>query len=197
MLFTAPMVRALLAGTKTQTRRAVKPQPAGEWAAPGRSASPYGQPGDRLWVRETFFAFGRWETRYSEKKGRDEWHFIDMTLQVGHAYTYAADDENGLYAAPRSRDSVTPGWWKRPAIFMPRAASRIQLEITNARVERLQSISEADAQAEGCDLPASDQDWAQARGWYRELWEALNGAGSWDANPWVWAIDFRRIAEAP
>lgn len=75
---------------------------------------------------------------------------------------------------------------------MPRSASRILLEVTGVRVERLQDISEDDANAEGCNLPAIDQDWSQCRRWYRDLWEQINGPGSWDANPWVWVISFRR-----
>lgn len=228
ILFSAPMVRALLDGTKTQTRRvACKGTIPAQYInareyAPGRwrlfdaerpDASlaqytmppcPYGQLGDRLWVRETYFAFGRWETRYSAKKGRDEWHFVDMTLECGYAYRYATDGD-GLWPMPGRRQlaGATPGWWKRPAIFMPRAASRIDLEETAVRVELLQDISEADARAEGareCD-PVSGREVLLAghsqRGsfvlHYRDIWEQINGAGSWAANPWVWCVEFRRI----
>lgn len=218
ILFSAPMVRAILAGTKTQTRREVK------WKGlkPGlnlgfsglravknmggfslesdtrtsvedRSAvtpCPYGQPGDRLWVRETFFAWGRWETRYSAKKGRDEWHFVDMTLECGKAYEYpATGGQPQPMGGARHRGGTTPTWWKRPAIHMPRAASRITLEITSVRVERLQEISDMDALAEGVDreqpsYPKLKFSW---------LWKSINGPQSWDANPWVWAITFNRI----
>ncbi len=173
ILFSAPMVRALLDGTKTQTRRALKRQP---WAScsieegdegespfvysalggagPGYDVEesrtpcrcPYGQPGDRLWVRETFFAYGRWETRYNEKKQRDEWYFVDMTVECGCTYQYAAENPEVLLAKGRG---ATPGWHTRPALFMPRAVSRILLEIVSVRIERLQNISEADAAAEG------------------------------------------------
>jgi len=238
------MVRALLAGTKTQTRRPFRVQPStSHWETiPGYELKrsklvtinervavkmshtipqnpqwdtaldwllcPYGQPGDRLWVKETFYAFGRWETRFSAKKGRDEWHFIDMTLECGHAYHYDAEDPVKVLGA-KGRGGVTPMWWKRPAIFMPRAASRILLEVTDVRVERLQDISEADAIAEGIiphvrggwhwhpHDPANLDDWHQfgfktARYAYESLWESINGAGSWDANPWVWTITFRK-----
>lgn len=203
ILFSAPMVRALLAGTKTQTRRAWRDQPpAGVRVAyvPGQTRSPYGQPGDRLWVRETYYAWGRWETRFSAKKGRDEWHFVDMTLESGKAYLHpATDPQPQPMGGKRHKGGVTPTWWKRPAIFMPRAASRITLEVTEVRVERLQDISEADAQAEGCALecmtPTGDDSGSAiyGPGGYLALWDSINGPGSWEANPWVWAVSFKRI----
>lgn len=195
------MVRAILAGTKTQTRRAVKGT-ALDWLEQGFTPAfvadyqnrhcPYGQRGDRIWCRETFFAFGRWETRFSAKKGRDEWHFVDMTLETGHAYQYAAEGAEPALLALTRHGGVTPAWWKRPAIFMPRAASRITLEITGVRVERLQAITRGDAMAEGCPFQnmAAGLD---PRDWYRELWNEINGPSSWDANPWVWVIEFRRV----
>ena len=190
ILFSAPMVRAILAGTKTQTRRVVKPQPAERGdnggafmeiipsLLPSRGGlfdvryaldnprairCPYGQPGDRLWVRETFGHFERNEN-----------------FKPGAEVFYRADG-NCLELEP----------W-RPSIHMPRWASRITLEITGVRVERLQDISEADAYAEGiqhCDL------WGDGtpRGFYRVLWEQINGAGSWDASPWVWVVEFKRM----
>lgn len=202
ILFSAPMVRALLEGSKTQTRRALKGI-APEWR---ESASmpelvaqlecPYGQPGDRLWVRETFFAFGRWETRYNARKNRDEWYFIDMTLESGRTYQYAAEPLNVVLAAERSRGA--PAWHKRPAIFMPRVASRLLLEVASVRVEPLNDCSEADAAAEGWqrDAVSSDDPAANAsaaRAWYHALWEQINGVGSWDANPLVWVVEFRRV----
>ena len=220
ILFSGPMVRALLSGSKTQTRRVVKPQPTEFVGGPGvtlRDGSPaplvplddsvepygreivcpYGQPGDRLWVRETFFAFGRWETRFSTTKGRDEWHFVDMTMEAGHQYAYPANGHR--IASYRRTAGVTPTWWKRPAIFMPRWASRITLEVTSVRVERLQDISEADALAEGVtddgslvtDLAGNDRGGAFAA--FATLWEVINGADSWDDNPWVWVVEFRRL----
>ena len=167
---------------------------------------PYGKPGDQLWVRETFFALGRWETRFSAKKGRDEWHFIDMTLECGKDYLYAADGVSDTQAFIKRRGGVEPMYWKRPAIFMPREASRITLEIVSVRVERLQDISDADADAEcfGGDFPSNvlpelfpgtADDWghlsmAQC---YQRLWESINGPGSWEANPFVWCGSFKRV----
>lgn len=224
ILFSAPMVRANLEGSKTQTRRVLK-QAVGPSLSVGienepgvaelsslhgagrgyaveetikRVTCPYGQPGDRLWVKETFYAYGRWENRYSEEKKRDEWRFIDMTKECGHTYRYAADPvELPLLANGRG---AAPGWWTRSSLFMPRHASRITLEVTGVRVERLNDCSEADAMAEG--LIRSGDGWrgAQDLPWfaspvaaYRSLWESINGVGSWDANPRIWVVEFRRV----
>lgn len=160
-------------------------------------ACPYGQPGDRLAVRETFYAWGHWTKRYSEKKRREEWHFVDETMGTGKAYRYEADEK----LPRRKRELHEVGWWKRPAIFMPQAASRITLEVTSVRVERLQDISDADCVAEGCGALASAIGCPMTsapgdtipRAMYRALWESINGPGSWDVNPWVWAVEFRKI----
>ncbi|MEX0141996.1 hypothetical protein MRBLMS1_002836 [Massilia sp. LMS1-1-1.1] len=221
IIFTGPMVRALLDGSKTQTRRVMKPQPQmvtnkhiepwqGDPAAllslladSGRKC-PHGQPGDRIWVRETFFAYGRWVTRYSQKKGRDEWHFLDMTAKCDRAYQYDADSPD--VPLETRRGGALPGWFKRPAIFMPRAACRMLLEIVSVRVERLQNISDADIVAEGIDMEAlaESQDRydivckgsgasgrATERSAWRDLWESTGG--DWDSNPWLWVIEFKRV----
>jgi hypothetical protein len=221
ILFSAPMVRALLDGSKTQTRRVVKPQPAHDqimprewskvtrhnpnaiygdglgWVATDKSGNPhefrcpYGQPGDQLWVRESF-----------APRTLGAWPILETAMQP----IYRADGDR-------------PEWkniWK-PSIHMPRWASRITLEITSVRVERLQGISEADAKAEGIKRGANFPGWyrgpllgdsaglQQAGGRegkiptafprlaYRSLWEQINGPGSWDANPWVWAVEFKRL----
>jgi hypothetical protein len=227
ILFSAPMVRALLDGNKTQTRRVVKPNLGPYWnpvvglynpividnggyEAPGQEifgASdesqgrkvPCGQPGDRLRVRETFLAYGRWVTRYSEKKGRDEWHFIDMTRECDRVYQYAADAPAVPLA--KARGGALPAWYTRPAIFMPRAASRILLEIVSVRVERLDDISEADARAEGVTIEnhhmagycAGEYLPPSVRA-FRDLWESINGAGSWEINSWCWVVEFKWVA---
>ena len=160
--------------------------------------SPYGQPGDRFWVRETYYAFGRWETRFSAKKKRDEWHFIDMTRDMDRLYQFGTES---IEPCLRARDpGILPTWWKRPSIFMPRAACRILLEIVSVRVERLQGISEQDAIAEGAMFWAHEQetqvkDTSDARHAFMDLWQSINGPGSWDANPWVWVVEFRRIKQ--
>ena len=189
ILFNAPMVRALLAGTKAQTRRIFKPDRM-TWDANGRYTTyamrggelsttgsgpfkpsswlhycPYGQPGDRLWVRESF-------ARVPTACGSED-------------IVFAADYQDGSDRAAGVRYT--------PSIHMPRWASRITLEITGVRVERLQDISEADAIAEGVytdpACPAYDA--------YAQLWDEINGLGSWEANPWVWVVGFHRINGAP
>lgn len=219
ILFSGPMVRALLNGTKTQTRRALRQQPilstdtwefceSGGWIGTGPSPAtggtrqtlcwtkcPYGQPGDRLWVRET------WADLEHLSGGNYKRQAI---YRADDIELYGDEDEPVNVAAPDMR-------W-RPSIHMPRWASRIQLEITDVRVERLQDISEADAIAEGIDRVENDFgngpaycDYGLARlddtaEWfrspvnsYRTLWESINGAGSWDANPWVWVVEFKKV----
>jgi hypothetical protein len=194
ILFSAPMVRALLDGSKTQTRRVVKPQPsilAGELLCWKDNAltddqmaalCPYGQPGDRLWVRES-------------------WH------QRGKFVFALPDSDKRSWLGTReiaySADAKRPGhdWRSRPSIHMPRWASRITLEITEVRVERLQDISEDDALAEGCSSTAivhedgEDYTGHYASEEYQDLWESINGPGSWDTNPWVWAVSFKRLEQ--
>jgi len=182
ILFSAPMVRAILEGRKTQTRRVVKisnPENAMrvEFSSTDfgvyrfdlyfpthvRSETfpcPYGQPGDRLWVRETW---------------RDG---------IYDGPIYRAD-------ACKVTDEQLEGTWK-PSIFMPRWASRITLEITDVRVERLQEISEEDAKAEG--VLRSGQTFRQS---FNDLWgtiHAADGPNGWSADPWVWVIEFKQIA---
>lgn len=192
ILFSGPMARALLDGRKTQTRRVIKHQPPvqttavsgwhhpdprphffaaadGEfldWSAP----CPYGQPGDCLWVRET------WQHEA----------FPHGPYRPGAHVYYRADylDDPHGPDGERSPEGKYRSW--RPSIHMPRAASRILLEITTVRVERLGEISEGDARAEGVQSVAE----------FKELWSSINGPGSWDANPWVWCISFRRIDHA-
>lgn len=225
ILFSAPMVRALLDGTKTQTRRVVKP-----WQCPGQATGsdewiavaqkhprwgfvvtgtseaacadnlaasgccPYGKPGDRLWVRETWQGplFGDMDAYRAEPDDFNKPEFCEYAADGGPAPEFMTMD-----------DDLVCRW--RPSIHMPRWASRILLEIVSVRVERLNAISEADAQAEGCpcyvcsrpmDGKAEDDCHCFHRkagvSDYRHLWESINGPGSWDKNPWVWVVEFRR-----
>lgn len=224
ILFSAPMVRAILSGRKTQTRRLIthrhgiqfcggsdeqnNPERWG-WAFDGPEhhgymviarglnerhdhgcislPCPYGEPGDRLWVRETF-------TPAYFDDGRPG---------------YRAD-----WTALAAEFCTEPKW--KPSIFMPRHQSRITLEVTGVRVERLQDISEADARAEGCDAEWCDpvdgehecepgQDLGAGDGYtsprrhvaaYARLWDRINGKRApWDSNPWVWVVEFRNAEE--
>ena len=224
MLFSAPMVRALLAGRKTQTRRIVKPMP--QWAerfpicAPDNMAAghqiwwwdgeydrvgvsqdcPYGAPGDRLWVKESGL----------HKRGP----LFELFIHDASPDCYwASPDHGGEKLTPQARGKrgagIGPaltrdqhkgmGFKARPSIHMPRWASRLTLEITEVRVERLQDISDADAQAEGLEwvtpgmwsvdrtLPIIGDD---ARKVYFDLWDHINGSGSAAENPWVWVVSF-------
>lgn len=229
ILFSGPMVRALLDGSKTQTRRLLKPPPPhntvaiGRWQDPGPRPAwwaflrdgpvdhdhpfggaeihgdfwlcPYGQPGDRLWVRETFVQ--GWPL------GADG--IVDQYDAEGNAkpkQTWYRATSPDMDWCDGGDDCPMPVPWK-PSIHMPRWASRITLEITEVRVERLQDISEQDAQAEGIAFDESHQCWpdygqaappiCNARGSYRLLWQSINGPGSWTANPWVWAVSFKRV----
>lgn len=201
ILFSAPMVRALLAGTKTQTRRVIKPQPelmpSGNWHVRNLGAGVFGvetadvpsrqldylriEVGDRLWVRERFAVLPR--TAYALPKAQSP--DPDMA-----AYYFADFDRSGK-----------PAW--KPSIHMPRWASRITLTVIDVRVQRLQEVSEGDALAEGCkairEFCYVFDSTAYGRSGlchsspviaYSILWDEINGPGSWDANPWVAAYTF-------
>ena len=179
ILFSAPMVRALLNGSKTQTRRVVKFSGTNLETfidhVPNKTACcPYGQPGDRLWVRET------WR------------HIEGGAIYDAAGGTSDSFDPETIYRADREN---YPGPWK-PSIFMPRWASRIILEITAVRVERLLKISEADAKAEGAQLsegPCTEPEFQSYTLGYLNLWNSINGPDSWASNPWVWVIEFKVV----
>lgn len=229
ILMNGAMVRATLAGDKTQTRRIMKPQPPEEcsihfmlgdeswmpesertplrhhfeaWGGPLYKSrpeghlcgshtvrSPYGCPGDRLWVRETCKA-------EELDDGSDGVRYLaDDTFAHIRAGAEEAEAWHKLFHYRSQQGAVVP------SIHMPRWASRIMLEITGVRVERLQDISEDDALAEGIDAEAGRNTLSfvgmrEISGPVAEfsvLWESINGPGSWDANPWVWVVEFRRI----
>lgn len=194
ILFSAPMVRALLAGTKTQTRRIVKvPKRLDGFSHPSAAgvdfSCPYGWRSDRLWVRESW---------YTASNAYDD---LSPSQLSG--------EEPILCRATHPRISMSHGRI-RAAMHMPRWASRITLWITDVRVERLNDISETDAISEGIERVSGD---TSAQPWrdyskdqrmrffsapsasYRSLWESINGEGSWDANPFVWVIEFRRLPD--
>ncbi|HBO6107188.1 hypothetical protein [Pseudomonas aeruginosa] len=229
ILFNDQMVRAILEGRKTVTRRAVKglqiptedkttPHEGLRWSALGQrhlrygfnvfgsteeecahelarcGVCPFGKPGDRLWVREA------WTidllAAYSTEKGYDSEYELRYRTDDASREIHVAPGEPDPYLA--LYDSQRGDW--RPSIHMPRWASRILLEITSVRVERLQDISEEQAIAEGppgLAFPAPPgSHWVTEDGRRRafmRLWNDVNGAGAWDANPWVWVVEFKRV----
>jgi len=181
ILFSTPMVQAILEGRKTQTRRVVKPQPTNfvddplHYLSPVPCISvnlglesikcPYGQPGDVLWVRET-------------------WCYIGDTAS-------ADNDKNRFhYLASKGKNNFT---WK-PSIHMPKEACRLFLRVKSVRVERLQEITRGDAMDEGCPF-ANMADGPNPKDWFNNLWQSINSPESWDANPWVWVVEFERITK--
>ncbi|HEJ7090437.1 TPA: hypothetical protein SMF67_001069 [Serratia marcescens] len=238
VIFNGEMVRAILDGRKTQTRRVMKPQPepcyrgghwwpsnafktmlhieeqmqngAGGWGGLAGDACPFGQVGDRLWVRETFAILGNEDGCPIDWDGNlikgDEKH----AARIYKASCWQEPGNYGLWSIP-DRDTQYEGAW-RPSIHMPRWASRITLEIAAVRVERLNDISVDDAKAEGvralennfgsgpayCDylLPNLDDtaEWYnRASDSFKSLWKSIYGAESWRANPWVWVIEFKHV----
>ena len=171
ILFSGPMVKAILEGRKTQTRRIARlnetllnhPDVKDSAIEAALQISPY-QVGMCLWVRET------WSD-----------------------YLDALTNERGVVY--RASHGLLPGQVWKPSIHMPRWASRLTLEITDVRVERLQDISHHDAMCEGVGMESSDslKQYGYKAG-FANLWESINGKGSWDANPWVWVIKFRRLS---
>ena len=213
MIFNGEMVRAILDGRKTQTRRPVRfpvldknlgcelagNELAGELSAGNYLNSAFGRPGDRIWVRETWAILGNedgccidWEEKLCKADERS----------AARIYRASCEQKPGNYGLwsipddadwkPHTKDHQYEGAW-RPSIHMPRWASRILLEITDVRVERLQSITLGDICKEvGCGLydfrPATYgfQVW-------EELWKSIYGTENWQANPWVWVIEFKRV----
>ncbi|HFD7933835.1 TPA: hypothetical protein ACF58L_004017 [Yersinia enterocolitica] len=195
ILFNAEMVNAILSGRKTQTRRIMGNQPAGQdletvhvrhnddfnfqwYGNLGESSyfpCPLGKPGDQLWVRECF-------------SDLEDFDFFNPSVpDVISGYWYWADGnpEWGNWTKPK------------PSIHMPRRASRINLLITGVRVERLQDISDLDCCDEGYNGPAvtADNQWPSIT-WYERLWDSIYGqkeGENWQANPWVWVINFERM----
>jgi hypothetical protein len=216
ILFSAPMVRAILDGRKTQTRRLVTPGVGQEWLTPatidkvcrfepsvhgwwtmavegghiGSVRCPYGQPGDRLWVREGFAPVDGNGHKCSPSAAA-------FVVLADGAQKY----RDGAYfpPLPEYQQGVFDGIKWRPSIHMPRWACRIVLEVTDVRIERLKSITEADARAEGVDPtewmggPARESYCAA----FADLWNRINiKRAPWSSNPWVWVVSFKRVEES-
>lgn len=176
-------VRALLDGRKTQTRMVFKAKNGSLWPNPNDLPGmrqilrncPYGQPGDRLWVREAF--------DFLPSGGPDD----PTACEIVYWATGGIEQRQ----APIDYNPMIYGHQKiRPSIHMPRWASRITLEVTGVRVERLQDISEADAISEGAH---GREGVVSPKDHYCHIWETINGFGSWSTNPWVWVIEFKRV----
>lgn len=198
ILFSGAMVRAILDGRKTQTRRVAKGvitvhAVTGEAlrkldSAGPREKCPYGEVGDLLWVRES-----GWE------RPERTWEMMRDGADTWAPYYFDADG----YSEQDKADFKAWGFKRRPSIHMPRAASRITLEITGVRIEKLNDCSERDARAEGATcidevtgrqvvFPNQCNAGSYRLG-YQYLWDTINGAGSWSANPWVWVVEFKRL----
>lgn len=215
ILFSGPMVRAILSGAKTQTRRIVKGGPEFHSRAalhstedglatfgdsipddpvPIQKRCPYGVPGDRLWVREVHAFLAEYDKRKAAE-----------VSEVNRRLVWRAVDEEKPSVGRVGSWVVKRGRW-RPSIHMPHWASRLTLEVTEVRVERLWKITEVDARAEGitdggcvncgrpepcgCEDPKPD-----ARDAFCELWDTINAKRApWDSDPWVWVVGFRRVA---
>lgn len=240
ILFTGPMVRAILDGSKTQTRRVAEPlcnplpsnahrsfrlnneiveasgDKPGEWIeirvgkGPKGEGNPYrcpyGQPGDRLWVRETFI--DGWPTGESGEVEYCDEDGNDLPKHVWYRASEGCLTKYPIRGWQSNRGAVITGWtdgdggfvdkipWK-PSIHMPRWACRMLLEITDVRVQRLHDMNRVDAFFEGCpyEVAGPDGDIEAAHRWFVDLWDSINakrGYG-WDTNPWVWCISFKRI----
>lgn len=220
ILFNTDMVQAIWSGHKSQTRRVVKEELI-VWQAEFESGNlphvirsepslqyylenrcPFGQIGDQLWVRETWHVEPNvqgWSM--DENEPCTGW----IEYKAGGSKEVTAPNFDAVQRCfPKGEvdwDFLPSDW--RPSIFMPRWASRIQLEITNIRIERLNDISEQDAESEGCIADPCDHArqicedigccGPTAKGHFKYIWESINGANSWDKNPWVWVIEFKVI----
>ncbi|EOV2375776.1 hypothetical protein ACODK1_003725 [Klebsiella pneumoniae] len=239
MIFNSEMVRAILDGRKTQTRRIMKVQPESNqlglllitdstkhsdigkyhWAESNATgnhvrsklfSSPFGAVGERIWVRETWATLGNedgcyvdWEDNLCKGDERSAARIYRASCEQrpGDYGLWSIPDD--AYWKPHTKEHKFEGAW-RPSIHMPHWASRILLEITDVRVERLNAISEEDARAEGiidggclncgepepCGCANPEPDATDA---FAYLWQSIYGQDNWNANPWVWVIEFKRV----
>ncbi len=234
ILFSTAMIMAILEGRKTQTRRVVKQ--AMEWdhnwkVSPitGKQMGgiqryemrcgtqyalpwfrcPYGAAGDLLYVRETFYAWGKWVQDGITKTGKQKWQFMDLTKSVNGRYLYCDDNIDKMGIAPNTLKDGKAHWYKRPSMFMPKAAVRLFLQVEDIRVERLEEISHSDAVAEGInyviDKVTGFCGYDYLSGGYNlmttgchsylSLWRKINKIERFAStgNPWVWVVKFKRI----
>ena len=225
ILFSDAMALAAFNGSKTQTRRIIRPAiteqinpvwmaelECFQWASKeSQRRCPYGAVGDRLWVRESYYQFGHWEpvTDAKTKGGKQKWRFVADFREI----RFENPAGSALRLGRHSKDSESMAWHKRLARFMPRSACRNVLEITGIRIERLRNITQDDSKREGimpvCDVSGKEFGWLdytepdslpfdynKPRASFKSLWDTINGPASWDLNPWVWVIEFKRVEVA-
>lgn len=212
ILFSGPMVRAILDGSKTMTRRVVKPQPPNEathmiqdcdgclWMRKNvgeGTSSPVGiyfKPpyltGHILYVKESAWMWCERRPNGKTKTGRTKWKYVALPSAP---IWFLADEREKPDVDVVSPDTGNKWMWKfKAARYMTRTASRLWLQVYSLRVERLQDISEEDAKAEGCRYPLSGPN-SCYRMAFQTLWESIHGKGSWSINPWVWVVNFKKI----
>jgi hypothetical protein len=230
ILFSQKMVKAILSGGKTQTRREIKHfgnilhygtllgdwglsdkpkhRESNQWEWTLQTAvddnttfklkSPFA-PGDQMWVKEAFFAFGRWEKNGTTKTGKQKYRFNDKTLSSGRKYLYQTNSERPEYINTEKDGFIH--WYKRNSLFMPLKAARIYLKVEEVRAEKLMDISEQDILKEGIILPnyaeeaVKDVHYPDPWEIYFGLWEEINGIGTVEKNPWVWVYTFKLLYE--
>lgn len=226
IIFSSAMINAILGNRKIQTRRIIKPQPVydedsgyvyignvmfdihDKWDIPMYlKDNARWEIGDILWVKETFFALGKWEKNGTTKTGKQKYRFRDLTKKMDREYMYLVNSDKPAEVETKKDGLIH--WYKRPSIFMPRIASRIKLRVTNIRVERVQDITDEDALAEGIEYKEWKNGPVVCSGYkdytsegcycpaprtsYYSLWTKINGINSWQLNPWVWIIEFEII----
>ena len=231
ILFNQSMVKAIMNGNKTQTRRVMKPQPFGTICKSPASPHgilfssdvygdqevqcPYGVKGNRLWVKEAFYAYGFWYKNGKTKTGKVKWNFKDCTERYkDNQYMYMDNPPDFVYT---ERIEKKIGWYKRNSLFMPRVASRLLLEIDSLAIQHVQQISEIDSNLEGISefivggksIGFGVEDWlnddsfqmrSSAVDAFHALWDSINGNPlpgqpnySWSENPYVWVIEFKLL----
>lgn len=223
-LFSPPMVEAIENDRKTMTRRIIDDKVvrtceqdatlAGTTIQEQLVKKAKYQRGDVMWVKETFYAYGKWEMTTDSVTGKKKWSFNDLTGLRRMSYYYEHNIKDSGVKVVKKRKIGEIGYYKRPSIFMPRTAARRFLEVTNVRAERLQEISHEDAIAEGIiplgmsimqvvTMGQQYLDYSKRRKLlndglsptesFKSLWESLNGPESWKFNPWVWVYEFVKL----
>ena len=216
IIFQSEMVKALLDGRKRMTRRTkgleyINSNPE-RWkfiGMGGLDENPkyifecetgrvsaychYGKIGDVIYVKETYYDYGKWLANGKTKTNKQKFKFKSTLKDFGGNYRYLDSIPDKI-----EKDRTTEGWYKRNSLFMQKSAARIFLEITNVRVERLNNITVLDCRSEGISIANDDGtsfDALEIIDSFKTLWQSINGAESWDLNPWVFVIEFKQIKQ--